>query len=185
MDKLYTIHDIQTAAKQKINSDTFSFIEGGAHHEQTLKSNVAAFNKYAIRPRVMRDVSKRDMSTTILGQKCAFPVGVAPTSTHKLVNIHGEVSTAKSAVALQTVMTNSMMSSVSIKDIMAECPSLLYFQQVYVTKPRDMTENIVHSAVENNVKAIVVTVDHTVYPIRLKELQNNMDLSERLAKLSR
>src|SRR5947208_16110978 len=89
-------------ARAKVPRAIFDYIAGGAEDEVTLRRNREAFGRWALRPRVLRDVSKRDTKTVLLGERVSMPVCVAPTSFHALVHPEGEVATARGTAAAET-----------------------------------------------------------------------------------
>src|SRR5439155_1464873 len=85
--------ELEEMARAKVSRATFDYIAGGAEDEVSLRRNREAFGRWALRPRVLRDVSKRDTRTVLLGERVSMPVCVAPTSFHALVHPDGEVAT--------------------------------------------------------------------------------------------
>ena len=81
--------ELEDLARAKIPRATSDYIAGGAEDEVTLRRNREAFGRWALRPRVLTDVSKRDTKTVLLGERVSMPVCVAPTSFHALVHPEG------------------------------------------------------------------------------------------------
>jgi len=106
--------ELEDLARAKVPRPSFDYIAGGAEDEVSLRRNREAFAKWALRPRVLVDVSKRDTSTSVLGQRVSMPILVAPTAFHGLVHPEGEVATARGAAAAGTLM---VVSAVATKDL--------------------------------------------------------------------
>ncbi|XP_070380746.1 L-lactate oxidase-like [Dermacentor albipictus] len=111
------------------------------------------------RPKVLVDVSKIDTATVLLGRRISFPVGFAPTAAQMIADQVGELGTAQAARDAGTVMIVSCLSTMSLEDIRASAPDCLLWQQTYLLSNRSLTKAIVKRAEEQNVAAIVVTVD--------------------------
>lgn len=82
--------------------------------------NETAFNKYLLRPRVLRNVENIDMSTTLWGKKAAVPFGLAPSAMHRLIHADGEIGTSKAAAARTVPMVLSLLSNDSLEDVAAQ-----------------------------------------------------------------
>jgi (S)-2-hydroxy-acid oxidase len=83
------VREYQELAKKALPKMHYDYINGGAEDEYTLRENIAAYGRILLRPRVLIDVSKIDMSTTLLGYNMPSPIIVAPTGAHKLANPEG------------------------------------------------------------------------------------------------
>ncbi|KAJ0515084.1 putative (S)-2-hydroxy-acid oxidase [Helianthus annuus] len=88
-DEPVNVKEYQELAKQALPKMYYDFFAGGSEDQHTLKQNVEAFQRITLRPRILVDVSKIDMSTTILGYKTSAPIMIAPTSLHKLAHPQG------------------------------------------------------------------------------------------------
>src|SRR5438552_10927091 len=111
--------ELEDMARAKVPRPSFDYIAGGAEDEVSLRRNREAYEKWALRPRVLVDVAQRDLSTMVLGQRISMPVLVAPTAFHVLVHPHGEVATARGAAASGTIMVASAIATRTLEDIAA------------------------------------------------------------------
>ncbi|KAL1212086.1 Peroxisomal (S)-2-hydroxyacid oxidase GLO3 [Cardamine amara subsp. amara] len=198
MDQIVNVEEFQELAKRALPKMYFDFYNGGAEDQHTLKENVEAFRRIMFRPRVLVDVSKIDMSTSILGYPISAPIMIAPTGNHKLAHpkglfslcfitcisgfgilwfdclfMLGETATAKAAAACNTIMIVSYMSSCTIEEIASSCYAVR-FLQLYVYKRRDVTAQMVKRAEKAGFKAIVLTVDVPKLGRREKDIKNKM-----------
>ena len=105
------VFDFETIAREKLSREAYDYYAGGAHDEVSVRGNRAAFERLSIAYRVLVDVSRRDMATTVLGQPVAMPLLVAPTAFHRLATPEGEVATARAAGAAGTAMILSTLST--------------------------------------------------------------------------
>ncbi|KAL1481559.1 hypothetical protein MTO96_034383, partial [Rhipicephalus appendiculatus] len=112
-ETVVTIDDIRRIGEANLDETIRGYIGGGAGREQTLKENIAAFNRLRFRPRSLVDVSKIETATTLLGRKISFPVGFSPSAAHMISHQDGEFGTAKAARDAGTVMILSVASTVS------------------------------------------------------------------------
>ena len=185
LDDALTVQNIEKVAKQNMSHNQLQIIAGGALYDETVKENMLALKRYKIRPRVLRNVSNRDLSTTILGHRVAAPIGISPSSSQRSLHPDGEAATAIASAANSFPLTLAMATTVALKDIMKACPSLFCFQQILISNPKVMTEKIVRKAEENQAKGLVVTVDYSVYPIKLTENRLRMDFLTRFNQYGR
>lgn len=139
--------------------DAHAYYSTGADDELTLAANRSAWNRWRIRPRVLRDVSGVDVSTTVLGSPVRVPVLVAPAAYQRLAHDDGEAATARGAAAAGTVMTLSTMSTVTLEDVARAVPNVPRWYQLYVHRERADTERLVDRAEAAGYTALVVTVD--------------------------
>ena len=102
MKDVLNLFDLEKQAKALLPQTAYDYFAGGAWDEVTLRENRAAFERFRVHYRVLRDVSRRDLSTSLLGQKIALPVLVAPTAFHKLAHPDGELATVRAAGAAGT-----------------------------------------------------------------------------------
>ncbi|CAL5061647.1 unnamed protein product [Urochloa decumbens] len=167
------VREYQELAKKALPKMHYDYINGGAEDEYTLRENVAAYGRILLRPRVLIDVSKIDMSTTLLGYNIRSPIIVAPTGTHKLANPEGEVATARAAAACNTIMVLSFSSSCKIEEVASSCDAIRFYQ-LYVYKRRDVSATLVRRAESLGFKAIVLTVDTPVLGRREADIRNKM-----------
>ncbi|HEY6049766.1 MAG TPA: alpha-hydroxy-acid oxidizing protein, partial [Thermoanaerobaculia bacterium] len=138
--------ELEDLARAKVPRPSFDYIAGGADDEVSLRRNREAYDKWALRPRVLVDVSHRDTATTVLGQRISMPILVAPTAFHGLVHPDGEVATARGAAAAGTLLVASAIATRTLEEVAAAVAAPRWFQ-LYVWKDRDVTADLVRRAV--------------------------------------
>src|SRR5712671_4448173 len=111
---------LEERARATLSPGAYAFAAGGADDEITLADNVAAWRRLRLRPRMLRDISKIDTASTVLGQKIAMPLMVAPTGRHRLFHPEGEAATARGAAAAGVPYVMATASTVSIEEVAAE-----------------------------------------------------------------
>lgn len=160
--------------KTTLKPSHFDYYRGGAADELTLKRNCQAFAEISIWPRMLVDISKRDMSLSLAGQAIDMPILIAPTAFQALAHSQGELATAAAAKKLNTIMTLSTLSNHDIEEV-AKAGNHLWYQ-LYVYKDRAITKDLVARAEANNYKALVVTVDSPVLGRRERDIRNQFTL---------
>lgn len=171
MTTFVNLLELEALAKPRLPTAVFDYFAGGAHDEITLGANRRAYDAIALRPRVLVDVSRRDLSTTLLGQTLAFPVLIAPMALQRMAHTDGEMATARAAASLKTVLTVSTLSSVTVEDIRPVCALAPWFQ-IYVHQDRALTEGMLARVAACGYGALVLTVDTPVLGRRERDVRN-------------
>ncbi|KAJ0701475.1 putative (S)-2-hydroxy-acid oxidase [Helianthus annuus] len=172
-DEPVNVKEYQELAKQALPKMYYDFFAGGSEDQHTLRENVEAFQRITLRPRILVDVSKIDMSTTILGYKTSAPIMIAPTSLHQLAHPQGEILTAKAAAACNVIMGLSFSSTCTIEEVASSCNAVRFFQ-LYMYKRREISALMVKRAEINGFKAILLTVDSPKLGRREADIKNKM-----------
>ncbi len=152
----------------------------GANDEITLRENRAAYERIMLLPRMLVDVSVRDMSTTVLGEPVSMPILIAPTALQGLAHPEGEVATTKAAGAAKTLTTSATLSTTSIEEAMAAATGPVWFQ-LYVFRDRAITASLVQRAEAAGCKAVVLTVDVPRPGNRERDVRNRLTLPAHLS----
>ena len=111
------LYDYEARAKLTLSHDTWDFIDAGAMDEFTTRRNRSAFEDLTLRPRFLRDIGERDISTTVLGEKISMPVMVSPAGSHMVAHPDGELATARGAGLSDPLMVLSTSSPYSLDDV--------------------------------------------------------------------
>jgi L-lactate dehydrogenase (cytochrome) len=183
VERCYNIAELRKLAKKNMPAPMFHYIDGAADDEWTLRRNTAAFDDYEFMPRALVDVSNIDMSTTLFGQKIAWPYFCSPTALQRLFNYEGERATARAAHASGTIFSLSSISSSNIEDTAKFTDGPKVFQ-VYVFKDRSLSREFVQRAKDSKYVALQLTVDVTVSGNRERDLVTGMTVPPRLGLMS-
>jgi isopentenyl diphosphate isomerase/L-lactate dehydrogenase-like FMN-dependent dehydrogenase len=170
---LINVFDYEKLAATKIDPPSWDFYQGGTEDEITLHANRTAFERIRLRPRVLVDVSKCDLSTSVLGIPISMPVIIAPTAGHGLAHPDGECATARAAHEAGTLMIISTDSTRSLEDIAGGTNGPLWFQLYIHTY--DEAEALVRRAEAAGYKAIVLTVDLPRFSKRERPLRHDFE----------
>ncbi|XP_006816418.2 2-Hydroxyacid oxidase 2-like [Saccoglossus kowalevskii] len=161
-EALVCLDDYEKYAKDHMEQKLLGYFIEGTDAEITLKENSTAFSRLKILPRVLKDVSNVDLSTSILGQHLDFPVCIAPSAFHKLVSPGGELDTANAANAMGTCMVLSNVTTTTLEKVASLYPDTLKWFQLYIWECREFTVNLIRRAETAGFKSLVVTVDSSV-----------------------
>ena len=156
-----TVQELQAIAKERLPPGAYTYVAGGAGDERTMRDNTEAFARWRFMPRVLIDTSARSLGTTVLGQRIALPVGIAPFALQGLLDGEGEVATARAATAAKTFMALSMGANRTIEDVAAAAACPLWFQP-YLFDDDPYMRELVGRAEAAGYAALCLTVDSPV-----------------------
>ncbi|XP_059841346.1 hydroxyacid oxidase 1 [Hypanus sabinus] len=174
------IHDFEKHAKDILPKAVYDYYSSGADDQQTLRDNTAAFSRWQICPRVLRDVSSVDLSATILGQRISMPICVSATAMQRMAHPEGEVATVKACSSQGTGMMLSTWATSSIEQVAGAAPGALRWLQLYIYKDRMLTKSLVRRAEKAGYQGIFLTVDTPYLGKRLADVRNKFKLPPHL-----
>jgi 4-hydroxymandelate oxidase len=182
MDKrdFVSLFDFETAARKKLPQTAGDYYASGASDEITLRENHAAYDRIKLRPRVLIDISKRDLTTTVLGETISMPIMVSPTAFHCMADPEGEVATARAAGKADTIMIISTLATRSIEAVVAAATGPTWFQ-LYYYKDRNATLSLIQRAEAAGCSAIALTVDAQIWGRRERDVKNRFRLPKGLS----
>jgi isopentenyl diphosphate isomerase/L-lactate dehydrogenase-like FMN-dependent dehydrogenase len=170
-----SIDDYERLARAKLPPEVFDYYAGGSGAEWSLSDNLAAFDRWIIRPRVLVGVAERDTSTDLLGTPVSLPVLVAPWAFQSMADPEGEVATARGAANAGTIMVLSATASHRLVDV-AEATDAPKWFQLYVYRDRAFSKDVLAQAYELAFGAVVFTVDVPVLGKRDRDRRNELDM---------
>ncbi|XP_072032433.1 2-Hydroxyacid oxidase 1-like [Amphiura filiformis] len=183
-NQLVCLDDYEKKAEQLLPKFAYDHCVGGADDQQTLQDNKEAFTRFQLRPRLMRDVSNRDMSTTILGHHLPHPIAIGPSSFHKMVHPDGEIATVKGAAMTSTpICIGGSTSNVTLEDLaeaVKDSTTPLWIQ-FYIYKDRQINERLIKRAEKAGYEALFVTVDVPCLGKRRLDIRNQFNLPSNLS----
>jgi isopentenyl diphosphate isomerase/L-lactate dehydrogenase-like FMN-dependent dehydrogenase len=153
------VRDYQRLAEESLAAGVYGYIAGGAGDEWTLRENVAAFNRWILRPRFLVDVETVSTSTTVLGSDVSMPLLVAPTAYQRLAHPDGELGVARACAAAGTVFCHSTLSSVRPAEVAVAVPDATCWFQLYLSKDREFAKALLDEVAASRYQAVVLTVD--------------------------
>jgi 4-hydroxymandelate oxidase len=166
------IYEYEALAKGKLGQGEYDFIAGGATDEITLRRTRAVFDAIMLRPRMMVDISQRDLRTTVLGHAIRFPIMLDPAGNHAAAHPEGELASARAAGAAGTILVLSAQSSRTLEEVARAATGPLWFQS-YFFKERGLTLEMAHRAEAAGYAALCLTLDAKVKPKRERNMRNH------------
>jgi isopentenyl diphosphate isomerase/L-lactate dehydrogenase-like FMN-dependent dehydrogenase len=170
------VADYERLAEAACEPGYWGYVVGGAGDEITLRDNVEAFRRRVLRPRMLVDVSDVSTRTSVLGTEIAMPLGVAPTSLQRVAHPDGEAALAHAAAEAGTVYTLSSLGSVRPRELAEAVPEALRWFQLYLSRDRGFTSELVAEATEAGFTALVLTVDLPAAGPRERDLRSGFML---------
>lgn len=180
------VSDFEEEARKVLPKAVYDYYRSGADEQLTLANNLAAFNRWYLVPRVLRDVSRVDLSVSVLGQTLSMPLCVAATAMQRMAHPEGETATARACKAVGTGMMLSSWATSTIEEVMSSMtdaeggPGVLWLQ-LYIYKDRELTLSLVRRAEAAGYKAIFVTVDTPYLGRRWDDMRNRFKLPPHLS----
>src|SRR5690348_12208952 len=171
VDQAVNIEDLHKMAKRRLPKIAFDFIEGGLEDERGLETNTSAFHKHQLLPRYLVDVSVRDQSKTIFGQKFSSPFGISPTGGAGLFRFHADLMLAEAA---RDANIPYIMSGAS-NDAIETCAKIAgrnHWYQLYAAREPQINEDLIRRAADAGCGALVLTVDTPVGSKRERNIRN-------------
>uniref|UniRef100_A0A673AYL3 Hydroxyacid oxidase (glycolate oxidase) 1 n=1 Tax=Sphaeramia orbicularis TaxID=375764 RepID=A0A673AYL3_9TELE len=180
------VSDFEEEARRVLPKAVYDYYRSGADEQRTLADNAAAFNRWYLIPRVLRNVSVVDLSVDVLGQKLSMPLCVAATAMQRMAHPEGETATARACRAVGTGMMLSSWATSTIEEVMSAMtssasPGGVLWMQLYIYKDRDLTLSLVRRAEEAGYKAIFLTVDTPYLGRRWDDMRNQFKLPPHLS----
>ncbi len=173
MKHITCIEDLRQLHKRRVPKAFFDYADRGSYTEDTLRANSAQLQEIKFRQRILVNVSKRDLSTTILGEPASMPLILAPVGLLGMQHGDGEIHACRAAQAAGIPFTQSTMSICSIEDIAAAVKKPFWFQ-LYVMKDRGFIKALIERAIAAKCSALVLTVDLQVIGQRHQDIKNGM-----------
>jgi L-lactate dehydrogenase (cytochrome) len=173
------IEDLRVLARRRVPKALFEYVDGGSYDELTLRANRADLDAIRLRQRVMVDTSKRDLTTTMLGEKVAMPVAIAPTGLTGLIHGDGEILAARAAEAAGLKFCLSTLSICTIEDVASAVKRPIWYQ-LYVFKDRGFARAMIERASAVGCSTMFLTVDLPYRGQRHADIKNGLTVPPRL-----
>ncbi|AOG48890.1 alpha-hydroxy-acid oxidizing enzyme [Brucella suis] len=173
MSNIVEIADLKRLARRRVPKMFFDYADSGAWTESTYRANEDDLKKIKLRQRVLVDMTNRSLETTMIGEKVAMPVALAPTGLTGMQHANGEMLAAQAAEAFGVPFTLSTMSICSIEDVASVTKKPFWFQ-LYVMRDRDFVKNLIGRAKAAGCSALVLTLDLQILGQRHKDIRNGL-----------
>ncbi len=160
VEEALSVWDLKAMAQERLSLAAWTNIVGASADEITMGWNRKSYDEIRLRPRVMVDPRKIDMTTSLFGQTLNVPILLAPTGGHRSTHPEGELATVRGAGQAGVIMVVSTVSSTPVEEIAALATQPLWFQ-LYILRDRSLTRDLVQRAEAAGCKVLCVTVDST------------------------
>src|SRR6204780_4109270 len=174
-----SIADLRELASRRVPRAIFEYADRGSYDELTIARNRADLQEIQFRQRVMRDLSRLSVASTMLGEPVTMPLAIAPTGLTGLFYGNGEIHGARAAQAFGIPFCLSTMSICSIEDVHQAVPEPFWFQ-VYLMRDRGFNRELIERAHAAHCSALVLTVDLQVQGLRRRDPKNGLSIPPRL-----
>ena len=179
MSVITTIEDLRVLAEKRVPRMFYDYADSGSWTESTYRANESDFQKIKLRQRVAVNMENRSTASTMVGEKVAMPVAIAPTGLTGMQHADGEILAARAAKKFGVPFTLSTMSICSIEDVAQHAGEGFWFQ-LYVMKDRGFIERLIDRAKAAHCGALVLTLDLQILGQRHKDLKNGLSAPPKL-----
>lgn len=170
-----SVDDYRRIARCRLPRMLFDYLDGGAFAETTLAANRAAFSRWHFRQRVMRDVSKADTSSILLGNEVSLPLVMAPMGLAGMLARRGECQAAGAALTAGVPFCLSTVSICSMEEVAEAAPEADRWFQLYVLRDRGFSAELLDRAWKAGYRVLVFTVDLARLGLRYRDVRNGMN----------
>ena len=175
LHRVASVHDLRRIARRRLPRGVFDYIDGGAEDELSLRESTAAFGRITFEPRILRDVAKVELTTTLLGRPLPMPLLLSPTGFGRIADPQGELAVARAAARAGLPYTLSTLGTRSIEEVAAVSEGSKWFQ-VYVWRDRGLVSELVDRAKDAGFETLVLTVDNAVFGKRDRDVHRGFSL---------
>jgi len=175
LHRVANVADLRRQAQRRLPAGIFDYIDGAAEDEITVRRNSEAFSQFDFVPRVLRDVSHIDTSTTFLNRTLQYPIIFSPTGFTRIAHSQGELAVARVAARYGLPYCLSTLSTRSIEEVSAVSTGPKWFQ-VYVWRDRELVKDMLARAQHEGYEAIMLTVDTAVLGKRERDVRRGFTL---------
>ena len=179
LSRAASVHDLRRLAKRRLPGGVFDYIDGAAEDELAKAANNEAFRRLTMRPRVLRDVSHVDPSTSLLGRPLPLPLALGPTGFTRIADPQGELAVARAAGRAELPYTLSTLATRSIEEVGAVDCARKWFQ-VYVWRDRGLVTEMIERARVAGFEALMITVDTAVFGKRDRDVRRGFELPPKI-----
>jgi len=174
------IEDLRLLAKKRVPRMFYDYCDSGSWTEATYRANSDDFQALKLRQRVAINIEHRSLQSTMIGQRVAMPVAIAPTGLTGMQCADGEIKAANAARKFGIPFTLSTMSICSMEDVARETGGHPFWFQLYVMRDRRFIEDLIERAKAANCSALMLTLDLQIQGQRHKDLKNGLSAPPRL-----
>jgi len=180
LKNVVNLAEMRNLAKKRVPKAVFDYVDGGANDELAYARSQEIYSRVEFKARVLRDVSKIDLTCDVIGQKSALPIIFAPTGYTRMMHYQGEVMVAKICEENNLIYNLSTMGTTSSEEIGNQIPGVRRWFQLYLWRDRDQSLKFIEEAKEAGFEGLMLTVDTAVGGIKWRDMRNGLTVPPKI-----
>lgn len=180
LKKVVNLAEMRLLSKKRVPKAVFDYVDGGANDELAFIRSQEVYSRVEFKARVLRDVSKIDLTANIVGQKSALPLIFAPTGYTRMMHYQGEIMVAKVCEENNLVYNLSTMGTTSSKEIGEQVPNVRRWFQLYLWRDRCQSLKFIEEAQAAGFEGLMLTVDTAVGGIKWRDMRNGLTVPPKI-----
>jgi isopentenyl diphosphate isomerase/L-lactate dehydrogenase-like FMN-dependent dehydrogenase len=180
LKRAVNLAELRILASKRVPKAVFDYVDGGANDEISYKRSAEVFSNVQFNARVLRDVSKVDLTTRIVGQDSALPIIFAPTGYTRMMHYEGEPMVAKVCEENNLIYSLSTMGTTSSQEIADQVPGVRRWFQLYLWRDRNQSLQFIYGAKDAGFEGLILTVDTAVGGIKWRDIRNGLTVPPKI-----
>jgi isopentenyl diphosphate isomerase/L-lactate dehydrogenase-like FMN-dependent dehydrogenase len=180
LKKVVNLAEMRLLSKKRVPKAVFDYVDGGANDELAFIRSQEVYSRVEFKARVLRDVSKIDLTANIVDQKSALPIIFAPTGYTRMMHYQGEIMVAKVCEENNLVYNLSTMGTTSSKEIGDQVPNVRRWFQLYLWRDRSQSLKFIEEAQAAGFEGLMLTVDTAVGGIKWRDMRNGLTVPPKI-----
>ena len=180
LKRAVNLQELRLLARKRVPKAVFDYVDGGANDEISYQRSAETFSKVEFHARVLRDVSKIDLTTKIAGKNSSLPIIFAPTGYTRMMNYEGEPMVAQVCEENNLIYSLSTMGTTSSQEIADQVPGVRRWFQLYLWRDRSQSLQFIYGAKEAGFEGLILTVDTAVGGIKWRDMRNGLTVPPKI-----
>ena len=180
LKRAVNLQELRLLARKRVPKAVFDYVDGGANDELSYQRSAETFSKVQFHARVLRDVSKIDLTTKIAGKESSLPIIFAPTGYTRMMNYEGEPMVAQICEENNLIYSLSTMGTTSSQEIADQVPGVRRWFQLYLWRDRSQSLQFIYGAKEAGFEGLILTVDTAVGGIKWRDMRNGLTVPPKI-----
>ncbi len=180
LKRAVNLQELRLLARKRVPKAVFDYVDGGANDEISYQRSEETFSKVQFHARVLRDVSKIDLTTKIAGKDSSLPIIFAPTGYTRMMNYEGEPMVAQVCEENNLIYSLSTMGTTSSQEIADQVPGVRRWFQLYLWRDRSQSLQFIYGAKEAGFEGLILTVDTAVGGIKWRDMRNGLTVPPKI-----
>lgn len=180
LKSVVNLSEMRSLARKRVPKAVFDYVDGGANDELAYARSQEIYSRVEFKARVLRDVSKIDLTCDVIGQRSALPIIFAPTGYTRMMHYQGEVMVAKICEDNNLIYNLSTMGTTSSEEIGNQVPGVRRWFQLYLWRDRDQSLKFIEEAKDAGFEGLMLTVDTAVGGIKWRDMRNGLTVPPKI-----